>query len=51
MAEHESISLHNDLLDCHVDLCSPKVLLRFQDNFDYSDLRAGLIASEVPDMS
>ncbi len=25
LAEHEAIALHSDLVDCHVDVCSPEV--------------------------
>lgn len=24
-----------DLLDCHIDICSPELMLQFSDNFDY----------------
>mmetsp|Transcript_33513 Transcript_33513/g.66722 ORF Transcript_33513/g.66722 Transcript_33513/m.66722 type:complete len:238 (-) Transcript_33513:507-1220(-) len=30
LAEHECLTLHDDLQDCHVDICSPQVLWRFQ---------------------
>lgn len=35
MADHPAVSLRTDLLDCHVDICSPEFLLQFSDNFDY----------------
>ena len=35
MAEHPCLSVRTDLLDCHVDICSPELLLQFSDNFDY----------------
>ena len=44
------LSLHSDLLDCHIDICSPEVLLRFSDNFDYLELRKGFVASEVANL-
>ena len=47
LSEHESMTLHSDLLDCHVDICSPEVLWRFSENFDYLELRKGFLASEV----
>lgn len=33
--EHVGISFRYDLLDCHVDICSPDLMLQFSDNFDY----------------
>ena len=47
LSEHESMTLRSDLLDCHVDICSPEVLWRFSENFDYLELRKGFLASEV----
>jgi len=41
------MTLRSDLLDCHVDICSPEVLWRFSENFDYLELRKGFLASEV----
>lgn len=35
MADHPGVDLRTDLLDCHVDICSPEFLLQFSDNFDY----------------
>jgi len=35
MKEHSNIYFANDLLDCHIDICSPELLLQFSDNFDY----------------
>ena len=35
MVDHPGIDLRTDLLDCHVDICSPEFLLQFSDNFDY----------------
>lgn len=29
------ISFCVDLLDCHIDICSPELMLQFSDNFDY----------------
>ena len=33
--EHGELELRSDLLDCHVDVCSPEVLVQLSDNFDY----------------
>ena len=35
MADHPGVVFRTDLLDCHVDICSPELLLQFSDNFDY----------------
>jgi hypothetical protein len=35
MMEHPSVTFRTDLLDCHVDICSPDFLVEFSDNFDY----------------
>lgn len=29
------LNFSTDLLDCHVDICSPELMLQFSDNFDY----------------
>lgn len=36
-----------DLLDCHIDICSPELMLLFSDNFDYQDIRRDFIRNEV----
>lgn len=33
--EHGELQFRSDLLDCHVDVCSPEVLVQISDNFDY----------------
>ncbi|KAH3660037.1 hypothetical protein OGAPHI_007242 [Ogataea philodendri] len=35
--------IRNDLIDCHVDVCSPQVLTIFQENFDYQALRSDFV--------
>lgn len=35
--------VRNDLIDCHVDICTPIVPHVFQDNFDYQTLRSDLV--------
>lgn len=43
--------MRNDLIDCHVDICSPHVPALFQDNFDYQFLRRdfvkGVLSSDL----
>lgn len=45
--EHSEIQFHYDLLDCHIDICSPDILVQFSDNFDYLDIRRDFVANEV----
>lgn len=45
--DNRNISFHTDILDCHVDICSPEVLLQFSDNFDYQNIRKHFIQNEV----
>eukprot|EP01041_Mallomonas_annulata_P008628 gene8628-17798_t len=47
MEEHSNIQCRSDLLDCHVDICSPELLLQFSDNFDYQNIRRHFIRNEV----
>jgi translation initiation factor eIF-2B subunit epsilon len=35
LKEHISTQIHKDLLDCHIDICSPELMVQFSDNFDY----------------
>lgn len=43
--------IRNDLIDCHVDICSPHVPPIFQENFDYQFLRRdfvkGVLSSDL----
>lgn len=47
----DEFSLRNDLIDCHVDICSPHVPAIFQENFDYQYLRKdfvkGILSSDI----
>lgn len=47
MQEHQSVAFRYDLLDTHVDVCSPEVLLHFSDNYDYQDVRRDYLRNEV----
>lgn len=44
---HPLIDFRYDFLDCHIDICSPEVLLQFSDNFDYLDIRKDFVRNEV----
>ena len=42
-SSHPCIQFRYDLLDAHLLVCTPQVLLLFTDNFDYQDLRRDFI--------
>ncbi|BFZ15193.1 hypothetical protein BsWGS_18231 [Bradybaena similaris] len=49
MLEHDDIINHNDLMDCHISVCSPVVPTLFTDNFDYQtrdDFVKGILVNE-----
>jgi translation initiation factor eIF-2B subunit epsilon len=46
-ASHPQIDMRSDLLDCGIDICSPDVLARFSDEFDYRDIRREFVANSV----
>lgn len=39
----DDMVIRNDLIDCHVDICSPHVPQIFQENFDYQYLRSDFV--------
>jgi translation initiation factor eIF-2B subunit epsilon len=45
--DHPSVKVRYDLLDCHIDICSPDVLDHFRDNYDYRDIRQDYMHNEV----
>ncbi|XP_022965598.1 translation initiation factor eIF-2B subunit epsilon-like [Cucurbita maxima] len=51
LMDNPSMSLHNDMQDCYIDICSPEVLSLFTDNFDYQHLRRhfvkGLLLDDI----
>ena len=47
LTDHPSLVLRTDLLDTHIDICSPELMLQFSDNFDYLDIRRDFIENEV----
>jgi translation initiation factor eIF-2B subunit epsilon len=46
-----AVQIHNDLLDCQIDICSPDVPALFTENFDYQDIRvdfvSGILTSDL----
>ena len=47
LTTNQEIELRSDLLDCGIDICSPDVLARFSDNFDYGHIRQEFVANSV----
>ncbi|CAN6668782.1 translation initiation factor eIF2B subunit epsilon [Trichomonascus vanleenenianus] len=51
LAEHESVSFRNDLIDCQIDICTNDVPALFQENFDYEFIRSqfvkGILTSDL----
>ncbi|CAO2837518.1 unnamed protein product [Amaranthus hypochondriacus] len=49
--DNSSVSLHNDMQDCYIDICAPEILSLFTDNFDYQHLRRdflkGLLVDDI----
>lgn len=39
----DEIVVRNDLIDCHIDICTPHVPQIFQENFDYQYLRSDFV--------
>ncbi|KAJ3000838.1 hypothetical protein HDV02_002301 [Globomyces sp. JEL0801] len=48
---HSDVIIRNDLIDCHIDICSIEVPALFTENFDYQDLRndflKGILESDL----
>lgn len=46
-----NIQVHNDLIDCQIDICSVEVPALFTENFDYQDIRSdfvkGILTSDL----
>lgn len=51
LTDSSSVSTHNDMQDCYIDICTPEVLSLFTDNFDYQHLRRhfvkGLLIDDI----
>ncbi|KAJ1462380.1 nucleotide-diphospho-sugar transferase [Pelagophyceae sp. CCMP2097] len=46
-ARCDQVEIRSDLTDCHIDVCSPEVLWRYSENFDYLDRRKDFVTMEV----
>lgn len=44
---HSNVTVRTDLLDTGIDICSPDVLARFSDEFDYRHVRKQFLANSV----
>jgi len=42
------VQIRYDLMDSYVCVCSPEVLLRFVDEFDYQDIREDFVKGNAP---
>ncbi len=49
--DHQELQVRNDLIDCHISICSRDVLALFTENFDYQHLRRdflrGVLTSDL----
>lgn len=49
-SERDALQVRTDLMDCHLYICSPEVLMLFSDNFDYQnvarDFVSGVLSEE-----
>ena len=44
------VELRYDLMDCNILVCSPELLVRFTDEFDFEELRRDFLSSVLADM-
>ncbi|KAG1674676.1 hypothetical protein FOA52_007200 [Chlamydomonas sp. UWO 241] len=42
-SERDNIQVRTDLIDTHIAICSPEVLLLFSDNFDYQSIKQDFV--------
>ncbi len=47
--EHGEMEVREDLIDCHIDICTPDVLAQWSDNFDYQTLRNSFLFGVLKD--
>jgi translation initiation factor eIF-2B subunit epsilon len=47
MDTRHQVQVRYDLSDCHIDVCSPEVMITIADNYDFMDLRNDFIKTEV----
>jgi translation initiation factor eIF-2B subunit epsilon len=44
-----AVQLRADLMDCHIAICAPEVLVDFRENFDYQQLRRDFVGGVLID--
>jgi translation initiation factor eIF-2B subunit epsilon len=49
MKQHPELDIRGDLLDCHIDICTPDVLGLWSDNFDYQSIRTSFLFGVLKD--
>ena len=47
--DHEELDVRTDLIDPHIDICTPDVLSLWSDNFDYQSLRTSYLFGVLKD--
>ncbi|CAK1367280.1 putative translation initiation factor eIF-2B subunit epsilon [Cercospora beticola] len=47
--DHDEIDVHEDLIDCGIDICTPEVLAQYTDNFDWQLPRRGFLHGTLKD--
>lgn len=43
-SERDNVMVRTDLMDTHIAICAPEVLMLFSDNFDYQSIRRDFVA-------
>jgi hypothetical protein len=43
------LQLRTDVMDCHIDICAPEVLVDFRENFDYQQVRRDFVGGVLID--
>lgn len=49
ISSQHKIEVHKDLIDCHIDICTPDVLAQWSENFDYQSLRTSFLFGVLKD--
>lgn len=49
LTSNAEIDVRDDLIDCHIDICTPDVLAQWSDNFDFQSLRKSFLHGVLKD--
>lgn len=49
LTSHAEIDVRDDLIDCHIDICTLDVLTQWSDNFDFQSLRKSFLHGVLKD--